>query len=426
MSRIVFAPELTSQADLDDTIARCAWYLFPYREQFDVIELCVSSGLKPSFSVPPNFNYSVERRMKELLPKIRISSPGREGLGAWLSAFDHIDALFRWRLSKPADKAVTEWPGFGVLKSKGRVFDVDPNATRMEGSYYLWAGLIAFLDQDALAKENQARFAKFVAEHGEAQKAYVFGTGPTLSEFAASQDFSDGVCIAANSMVKNLDLLDRLKPAAIVAADPIFHAGCSSYAGAFQRELIVALERYDAYFITSLRDLSVTLSYLPEKMHERVIGIPFKQGDTYNVNLLKNFHVNPLPNILTLLLLPVAAALAKKIQVLGCDGRPSSEKSYFWSHDKAVQFNDEMDAIKKVHPAFFNIDYQDYYDAHCRDLERAISTLEAEGHIIESVTPSFIPALKTRHVASLGPDTDPVNFRNQVANRKANHRNGGG
>ena len=419
MSRVAFVPEISSQTDLDETVARCAWYLYSYREQIEAIDICSAPGLYPTGQISAILNPGIAERLQDILPKIHITHHGGRGLVSWLDGLQSVDVLFRWDLSKSASGNIEDWSGYRALKSKGRVIEVDPVTTQMEGSFYLWAGLNLFSDKDALAAENKKKFRTFATSLGDVEKAYVFGTGPTLSEFAAKHDFSDGVCIAANSMVKNLDLLDRLKPVAIVAADPIFHAGCSSYAAAFQKDLAVAMERYNAWFITSLRDLNITLSYLPKHLHDRVIGVPFKPGDSYNTKLLEQFHVNPLPNILTLLLLPVAAAISKKIEVLGCDGRPATENSYFWSHDKAVQFNDEMDAIKKVHPGFFSIDYQDYYDTHCRDLERALLALESDGHIVESQTPSFIPALQARHASNLGPDTDPHRLKLRTANSKA-------
>lgn len=399
MYKLAFLPSVGSQVELDGLIARCAWYLFPYHDQISTIHIQANETLTVRNSVPEIFNPKISDRIEALLPKIRLETTPEKSSVRLLEKVGPVDAIFLWKANID-DGELRESDQFKQLKLRGRVFDVDPNAIRMEGSFYLWAGLNLFGNKNELTQENHERFKRFLSQFESVERTYVFGTGPSLSEFALSHDFSDGVCLAANSMVKNKQVLDRLKPVAIVAADPIFHAGCSRYASAFHNDLIEALDRYDAYFITALRDYNISLSYLPERLHERVIGIPFLAQDAYNIELADNFHVNPLPNVLTLLLLPVASAISEKIMIAGCDGRPRDENGYFWSHDKAVQFNDEMDNIKQVHPAFFEIDYEDYYETHCNDLERAINTLEAAKHHVINLTSSHIPALVKRYKAS--------------------------
>jgi len=405
MYKLAFFPIVGSQVELDGLVARCAWYLFPYHDQISTIYIHASEALTLRNNVPKKFNPKISDRLEAFLPKIRLETTSANSSIRFLDKVESVDAIFRWKVNID-DGELRASDQFKQLKPRGRVFDVDPNAIRMEGSFYLWAGLNLFSNQQELTRENHERFKRFLSQFESIERTYVFGTGPSLSEFALSHDFSDGACLAANSMVKNKQVLDRLKPVAIVAADPIFHAGCSRYASAFHNDLIEALDRYDAHFITALRDYNISLSYLPERLHERIIGVPFFAQDSYNVELADSFHVNPLPNILTLLLLPVASAISEKIMIAGCDGRPRNENGYFWSHDKAVQFNDEMDNIKQVHPAFFEIDYKDYYETHCNDLEHAINSLEAAKHHVINLTPSHIPALDKRYKTSNGRRSD--------------------
>ena len=130
-------------------------------------------------------------------------------------------------------------------------------------------------------------------------------------------------------MVKNLEFLDRLDLLAITAADPIFHAGCSVYASEFRRHLITALDRYRCFLVVPLRDFEMYEHFLPEAHHERLIGVPFDERQPYNIDLRQSFYVNPKPNVLTLLLFPLAATFYKHILVAGCDGRPLSEVPIF-------------------------------------------------------------------------------------------------
>lgn len=65
----------------------------------------------------------------------------------------------------------------------------------MEGSYHLWAGMNRYADKEALLSKNHVRMKRMVAEIGQHEKAYVFGSGPMLSDFVNSHDFNDGICI---------------------------------------------------------------------------------------------------------------------------------------------------------------------------------------------------------------------------------------
>ena len=239
------------------------------------------------------------------------------------------------------------------------------------------------------------------------KRGYIFGTGPSLSS-VMNRDFSDGVTIACNSMVRNKELLDILKPRLIVAADPIFHAGVSTYAAAFRKNLIESLDKYDSYLIVPLRDYHIYITYMPERFRNRIAAIPYQTKSDPNLNLIENYYVTSTGNVLTLFLLPLSCTFFEEIFIAGCDGRPLEEDNYFWRHDKASQFNDQMDEIKKAHPAFFDIDYNDYYIEHCSVLEKWIERAEEENKNIINITPSYIPALRDRFVDYYDKGSDKI------------------
>ena len=225
--------------------------------------------------------------------------------------------------------------------------------------------------------------------------ANVFGTGPGLS-LADGFDFSDGLSIACNSMVANRALMDRLNPPVIVATDPIFHAGCSSYAAEFRSALVEAMRRYDSVYICPWRDWRTHVSHLPDDLKSRVIGVPMDHADTPNLDLAVDFRVTVTRNVLTLMLLPLACTWRSHVRIAGCDGRPLDQSSYFWTHDAKSQIVERMDDIKLAHPAFFAIDYDEYYLSHIETLEAWLSAGEATGRTFENLTPSHIPALMAR------------------------------
>ncbi|WP_430401871.1 FkbM family methyltransferase [Hyphomonas sp.] len=394
MKSLVLLSNASSNSDLDGLIARASWYLWPFASQIAKITIITQNYEEVSeFQLPEIFDSALSAHVSELLPKFctvawsGLSDPQKSAV------ISNIDGVFLaskvgW-ISRDKDIAAT----ISAAKSKGLFFEVDPEHTRMEGSFYLWAGLKLFGDANKITEQNYERFTKFRASLPPKNRAYVFGTGPSLSDFAASHNFDDGHCVVSNSMVKNAELLRKLKPVAIVAADPIFHAGCSRYAAAFRSELIGAMRATGCYFITSLRDYSIFHAFLPADLRDRLISVPFDSTNGFNPDLAAQFSVQPLANILTLLLLPLAGAIAEEICVVGCDGRPIDENTYFWGHDKSAQFNEEMDNIKLVHPAFFAVDYSDYYSEHCANVSIAIDALQSRNKKVLSLTPSYIPAL---------------------------------
>lgn len=398
MRRLIYYPRVETQAQLDDLLARCAWYFHPFLDRIGEVEIAVAPGLAFSGVAPEIFDHEVRPRLAALKSRVRLAPAEADPGVARLAAGDPArDAVLVWRATPEAERSPELAAEIARFRGRGRYFEVDPQSTRMEGSFYLWAGSRLFTDEAAVLEASRARLAAFAESLPTREVAYVFGTGPSLSDFVEGHDFSDGVCFAANSMVDNPELLARLKPRAIVAGDPLFHAGCSRYAGHFRRRLVEAMETTGAWFFTPLRDHHIHAAYLPPHLRERLVAIPFDARKPYNVALDRDLYVNPKANILTLLLLPLAGTFFEEVRVVGCDGRPLEDNAYFWAHDKKAQINHEMDNIKVVHPAFFNIDYNDYYTEHCETVSLAVGALEAAGRRVVGLTPSYVPALSQRY-----------------------------
>lgn len=394
--QVFIYPPVKEQATLDNVVSRLAWYLAPYIDQIGFIELNMANrAMASKVRLAPNLDPGIAPRLRDILPHLLYRSEA--GLVRQITLADpkHDILLIideTAEASAPAElaKKIAEF-----TRNGGR-YRVDPLRTRQEGSFYLWAGLNKLSDAKALTAHYQGRFKALMEDVGQYQKAYVFGTGPGFSSFVDSHDFSDGLCIVANSIVKNKAALEKLKPRIICAADPIYHAGCSSYAAAFRSSLIEALDQTGAWFVCPLRDAGVYRAILPPHLQERMVCMPFDAKRGIPTDLGATFFINPFPNVLTLLLLPLASTFAPSIHIVGCDGRRLLDDSFFWSHDKKVQFSDQMAEIQAAHPGFFAIDYNDYYLDHCLDVEKVLALLEAHGKTVVNETASLIPALDSR------------------------------
>jgi len=373
------APELTDQYH------RMMWYLYPVIDRIKEIRIAVVEGTAPG-TLPNYLDPSIAALVEQFRPLVRIVDPAELD-----DAAKPEDFVLQWRTKEtvPASLSICS------------VEDIDRFAHVEECQVYLNLSSKIGKSYSLDVADSHAKFNELVARH-KREKCYIFGTGPNLSSIA-DHDFSDGVAIACNSMVRNTALLDRMQPPLIVAGDPIFHAGASVYAAEFRAALYAAMERYDACFMTNQRDYRIFKAHMPPHLRDRLIGAPADWGLRMNPDPVENFFFTACPNILTLFLIPLAHAFgSNEIWIAGCDGRSLLDNKYFWSHDKSVQFNDKMKDIQVAHPSFFDISYDDYYYLHCETVRHWVESCESRRRKVVNMTPSYIPALKARFMPQPG------------------------
>ncbi|MBC6406178.1 MAG: hypothetical protein GDA41_10760 [Rhodospirillales bacterium] len=398
MKTILLYPAFSDASQSSSVFARLYWYFAPYNRHIEAIRV---SAPFPEITV--DLPYFIDKAAiaspasLETQNKVQILQTDMSQQD-WIQAIDAADIVLLWQLpeSTESDPFVSLGNMQKIFGHK-KVFAVDEVRLNNSSSNMMLAALSLISDQEELLADSKRKLKTF-KERITLPAGYVFGTGPSLEE-ARRYDYSDGHTIVCNSIVKNTPLLDKLNPIALMAGDPIFHAGPSTYASAFRKHLIDSMQDRDFHVFVPWRDYAIYLTYLPKDLHERIIGVPLQVGDAYNLNIEKKFAVLALPNVLTLLLLPIAATFFDHVGISGCDGRPLSQDSYFWGHHKASQFGDQMEAIQLAHPGFFSISYNDYYMTHCAEVERLCHEMECLGKSVEAVTASFIPALRKRGAA---------------------------
>jgi|GEM_PF-1251868 len=411
MKTVFYYPEIESLEDWNDCLSRAAWYLFPYLNQIEKICVPLSVSSPSTVAVPDYMDQAIANRLPALMEKVEtlVNRDDRAQLLADIEMQADLLLVWKW----PQDKAETDQlkATLVTFQPPRRHYKVDRWSMQYEGSYYLWLGEHCFPDEQ-LIERSRAAFDRFVTSVHK-KKAYVLGTGPSLS-LTEEMDLSDGDVIVCNSIVKNRSLMHHLQPKVLTSGDPIFHAGCSRYAAQFRQELYQVFDEFpDLYLFVPMRDYCIYLSFLNAEHAERLVALPFNKEAPYNVDLKTNFYSNGTPNVLTLLMLPVAATFYDEIYIGGCDGRPLNESNYFWKHDPKAQFNDKMENIKVVHPSFFEIQYNDYYLNHCSILEKYIRAIEKNGGSVYGLTPSYIPALNKR--GALIPEEDGNTSLNKFA-----------
>jgi len=389
--KIIYIPGFYSKEELSDQYYRMMWYINPILENVDKIYLPVSFDDFKELKMPLYLDTEIKKFEARFDGKI-VLFPSNE-IDLWTSYLRGADLILKWKNEFEPEGDNINLLIKSALDTK-KTWRVDHRKERYAGSYYL---KVSHDNNRNGMDDLHASHEKFkhLANTIRSEKGYIFGTGPSLSE-ALDYDFSDGVTIACNSMVKNEALLKHLAPKIIVFGDPIFHAGCSSYAGEFRRHLYKVIETYNPFIVVPFRDYKVYMQNLRQEYTKKIIGIPMDNIDFVNLDLKEKFIVKSTQNILTLMLMPLACTLFSEIGILGCDGRKMEDNLYFWSHHKESQLNHQMDAIKEAHPAFFEIDYNDYYLTHCKTLDDWLKEAEKKGIIVRNLTNSYIPALLDR------------------------------
>jgi glycosyltransferase involved in cell wall biosynthesis len=392
--KLLFHPIFQSPDELAQYVYRACWYLSPLAELIDRVTFLVDFDTSLSdLPDPPDYLLSHLKQASLEWDAIGIERCEGDGLEAYIS---QADFLF-------SHDEATRSELIEMLREdqKTKVIRVDRRAVRYADSLFL-----RFTERvpdllDGYRKIASSRAGKILPKYKQ-DTCYLFGTGPNFANIAG-WSFDDGLVVACNSIVANNEVMDQLNPDIFVLADPIFHAGPSSYAERFREKLCEQLDHRDCPLLVPLRDFHIYSHVLPERFQDRVIPIEFQAGENIRFDLISEPVVTTTSNILTLFQLPVAGTLAEKIRIAGCDGRPLEQSGYFWSHNKTVQINDEMANIRLAHPAFFDISYNEYYQTHVETLQAWVERLESAGKTIENLTPSYIPALQSRQVPTLLP-----------------------
>ena len=404
---ILLYPSFDNSEEFTDHYYRMIWYLNPLRERIRRIVVPYEREAPILGELP----YYLDPAIKQMADGAGIADAielvDSEHISLLENAAKEADVVLVWRVDSSQRDRVPD----GLLKSlvmNKKRYLVDHKNVRYAGSFYLRLSAEICTSNETM-RECSEKFKRIPADEFS-KTGYIYGTGPSL-QAALEMDLSDGTSIVCNTMVKNKELMRKLKSPIIVFSDPIFHAGPSTYAGDFRRQVQEAMLEFSSYAIVPMRDYALYMANLDSSLRERIIGIPIVPPNIApnlrpNLNLYKRFQVTPTTSVLTLFLIPLAATFFEKTFILGCDGRPLNQNDYFWKHDPASQLVDRMDDIQVAHPAFFAIDYHDFYLEHCRVVAGWLDDAERQGKTFVSLTPSYIPALKSRQAASLEISTE--------------------
>lgn len=236
-----------------------------------------------------------------------------------------------------------------------------------------------------------------MAMRAEVSTVRLVATGPSSG---ASLDDHEGdntvLTICCNSWVRQPDRMARMGAKILTAGDPIFHAGPSEYAQQFRADVVSWLRRDSEHlFVTVSRDIAIYLAEMPEDVHNQIIAPVFDAALDPNQSVpIETGRVQPYPNVMTLLMLPMAELFQpSEIQLFGFDGGLRGAEKY-WDYDPEANYSDQLQqAVRAWHPEFFRVDYQGYRDDHDSHVESWTDRLAAQGITLRAAAPSNIPAV---------------------------------
>lgn len=343
----------------------------------------------------PDLDAVLAPRYDKMKASFEVILPSVDGLGARV---EEHDAIFLYD-SRAYDDAEVGPIVRNARQQGKRIHHVDRTGVRTEGSNWIEARQAAVHRLGQAVRKSERRFAA-LTDACTSATATLLATGPSIGGFA-DIDFSNRTAIACNTVILDEDLMSKVQPKIVTFADPIFHFGCSSYGAAFRQALVDRSRSHDFWVVLPLKYHDLFITLLPE-LEKRTIALPHRHR-SINLDLMDEFEVKTIDNIATFTMLSVASTIAENIEFLGFDGRNPQEQ-YFWTHSRRTQFHDLLPNIKRVHPGFFELDYVDYYDRHCTNLERYLTTGELRGKLYRPLAQSFIPALRRRSFGALAPE----------------------
>lgn len=260
----------------------------------------------------------------------------------------------------------------------------------------LWDRFYPSINQLEMARA-QIFFQSLALRSGPVRTVRLIGTGPSSSaSVAPSQVDTDVVTICCNSWVRQPELMAQMGAKILTAADPIFHAGPSEYACQFRADVVHWLRLNPEHlFVTVGRDIGVYLAEFPVDVHGQVVAPVFEPTiEPSAPTRIERGRVQPYPNILTLLMLPLAELLQpEEVALFGFDGG-AKQAQEFWGYDPQANYSEALQqTVREWHPEFFRLDYQDYRDTHDEHVAGWVDRLTGQGIAVTAAAPSNIPAI---------------------------------
>ena len=401
-SRVLFGPEVTSEAELvdlarrifyyfDGLVPECVTILVGHDLGLDRVDRCLDKALVGGWP----FRDQIARDVDALRGSLEFVVYSES---AATSSATNTDFFAVWN----ADfKEVEPWPLiWGSHAAAESAFVVDWKRTRFDGAAFVNLASLIAGGGNSWEQESDAAFRHLLRACSGAARVLLVATGPSVQHVSSFEKSASDVAVVCDTAVMDEDLMAELRPEIVMFADPVFHFGPSAYVEKFHEAVLDVAESYGSFILTGQRYAKWLARRLPE-LNGRIIGLrrvannPGQPKAFQNFNLVDEPAVVGFPNVLTMLMFPMAATLSRHLVLYGFDGQNPTDDGYRHHGDKAP-LADYMPAVREVHPGLFDVDLPSYYSNHIENVNIMVNRLEDQGNFIEVATPSHIPALNLR------------------------------
>lgn len=354
IKRVCFWPPINNKDA--DVIKKISWFL---PDRVEVIVWCEGDDL---LSLNENVHIA-----------------GRENVA---DIFETSDVICVWNLEKDSDS---------LEGHKNKLFVVDPvfwYFTATVNYAFLYYESLSKAERENLVSQSSGKFQKLKIENRK-KRANIFCTGPSIEEIY-HRDFKEDFNIVANSLVKDKAFLEQIRPKLIAFTDVNLYISPNEHCLEFFKDVLSAVERYDADIITFDYLKPLIVKHFP-KMENKIIGVPAGAKHFVFPDIM-NFSTKTTGNILTTIMLPVASALCDEIGIAGCTGRSREE---IWKYNPNMEYSESKQSVFGMWPSAFRDEKQDdFYDNYCKVVEELIRYGEKRGKKYINMTTSYIPALR--------------------------------
>lgn len=289
-----------------------------------------------------------------------------------------------------------------IRKVRGGVYWIDERRNPHAGWEWCDLAFATYMASGQAIPNRQQRFTRALNSWKAAGngRCYVFGTGPSLAT-AQERSWNDGIRIVCNTIVKDRELWHHIKPHVIVAGDGIYHFGFTEFAKSFRRDLHLRLrESVDTLFLLPDRFYPIVADEFSD-VGDQVIPVPVRHHDIIHYDMSRSFSFPGFPNVLNMLLLPLACSVGTDVRLWGFDGRAPTD-TLFWKNSDKHTYSEHMAGLRLAHPAFFDHNVpkdnpERYVKAvHGDLLEGLLSAAERSGWKFSMLHHSYTPTLASR------------------------------
>lgn len=253
--------------------------------------------------------------------------------------------------------------------AQSKAVNIDPlMAPDMAGD--LNRAILKSLPFEKLATEHKQKFFKWQQSLGPQKQVNIYGPGPSgnLENQAGSLTIITGRAMTANALANNIHI------DAVIISDSLAIASYGDAADTLRQQI----HSLGCALITTLANAAILAPHWPQDLRHLLIGVPEDLQSKPGASLNQNFSSFPTGNVLTALILPIAASLKRPITLNGFEGALGHTDTSL-AHQNTTRQNRHKLDMWRTHYGSGYLFGAEYLGALQADVNRHIHAYQASG-----------------------------------------------